>query len=64
MPPRLLVVAVLLSATLLPAQTQPAILPLDQIHTQPELERTVRTLDTQLFNAYNHCAEPGFPVLL
>ena len=60
MPSRLLAATTLLSATLLPAQTQPAILPLDQIHTQPELEQTIRALDTQLFSAYNHCADPDY----
>ncbi len=53
--------SLLLSATLLPAQTPPA---LDQIHSQPELEATIRSLDTALFAAYNACNLPAFSALL
>ena len=56
---RLLSATTLVSVTLV-AQTveqPPTILALDQ--SQPELEQTIRALDTQLFHAYNHCAEPG-----
>ncbi len=54
--------SLLLSAPLIRAQT-PAILPLDQIHSQPELEATIRTLDSAVFNAYNRCDLPKFSAL-
>lgn len=49
--------SLLLSATLLPAQTP---LALDHIHSQPELEATIHSLDTALFTAYNTCNLPAF----
>lgn len=59
--------SLLLSATLLPAQTQtqtPPIPALADIHSQPELEATIRSLDTALFAAYNACNLPAFSALL
>jgi hypothetical protein len=43
-------------ATLAQAQNRDKdILPLDKISSQAELERTIKALDTQLFDAYNRC---------
>ncbi len=53
----------LLSATLLPAQAQTP-LALADIHCQPELEQTIRSLDTALFAAYNSCNLPAFSALV
>lgn len=64
----ILTLSLALSAPTLPAQTPailpPAVLALDQIHTQPELEATIRALDTALFDAYNRCDLPRFSSLV
>lgn len=54
-----LALALLLTPTLSAQAPAPAILPLPQITTQAQLEATVRALDTALFGAYNHCADPA-----
>lgn len=64
MPNRLTTLTLSLAlSTLLPAQT-PTILPLDQIHTQAELDTTILALDTALFDAYNRCDLPRFSSLV
>lgn len=50
--------------TLLRAQTAAAILPFDQIKSQPELDSTIRALDAALFDAYNRCDLPKFSSLV
>ena len=61
MPHALITAILLITATLLPAQA-PSLL--DQIHSQRELEQTIRSLDTALFAAYNTCNLPAFASLL
>jgi hypothetical protein len=62
---KLLTTAALACVLSAPARSQtPQILPLDQIHTQAELEGTIRALDTALFSAYNTCDLPSFKNLL
>ncbi len=57
--------SLLLSATLLPAQTQtPPIPALADIHSQAVLDQTVLALDTALFTAYNTCNLPAFSALV
>ncbi|MFI5070487.1 MAG: hypothetical protein ACHP8A_06320, partial [Terriglobales bacterium] len=60
--PRLGACAILFSVLLLALSGPPAsaqdVLPLDKITSQADLERTIKTLDAELFNAYNHCDLP------
>jgi len=48
------------------AQPGPAVptLPLDKINSQAELEQTIRTLDAELFDAYNKCDLEKFGSLI
>ena len=64
--PQILLAAALLLTLPATAQTtpQPAILPLDKIQNQADLDRTIRALDAQLFDAYNTCDLPRFAALL
>ena len=60
--------SLLLSATLLPAQTQtqlqtPPIPALADIHSQAVLDQTILALDTALFAADNTCNLPAFSTL-
>lgn len=43
---------------------QDAVMPLDKITSQAELDKTITTLDSQLFGAYNHCDLAKFASLL
>jgi hypothetical protein len=43
---------------------QDAVLPLDKITSQAQLDKTITALDTQLFGAYNHCDLTKFASLL
>ena len=59
--------SLLLSATLLPSQTQnqtPPIPALTDIHSQAILDQTIQALDTALFTAYNTCNLPAFSALV
>ncbi len=47
-----------------PAVLPSAILPLDQIKSQAELDSTIRALDAALFDAYNRCDLPKFSSLV
>ncbi|HEV7218591.1 MAG TPA: nuclear transport factor 2 family protein [Terriglobales bacterium] len=62
--PKLGACAILFSVLLLALSGPPAsaqdVLPLDKITSQADLERTIKTLDAELFNAYNHCDLPTF----
>ncbi len=61
---RKLLTTLTLSLTLSAPALTPTILPLDQIHTQPELEATLLALDTALFDAYNRCDLAKFSSLV
>ncbi len=47
-----------------PARAQEAVPPLDKITSQAELDKAITELDTELFDAYNHCDLPKFASLL
>lgn len=49
---------------LTPTSAQDSLLPLDKITSQAELNKTITALDTQLFDAYNHCNLVKFASLL
>jgi hypothetical protein len=57
----------LLTVLALPAvrtSAQVAVSPLDKITSQAELDKAITALDTQLFDAYNHCDLAKFSSLL
>ncbi len=61
---RLTALTLILSAPILLRAQTPAILSLDQIHSQADLEATILALDTALFSAYNTCDLPTFKSLV
>jgi len=50
--------------SLLPAKAQEKIASLEEIKSQTELDKAITSLDTKLFNAYNHCDLKTFDSLL
>lgn len=46
------------------ASAQGVVAPLDKITSQAELDKAITALDTELFDAYNHCDLPKFASLL
>ena len=54
----------LLGVSLMRASAQDSVLPLVKITSQAELDKTITALDTQLFDAYNHCDLVKFASLL
>jgi Domain of unknown function (DUF4440) len=52
------------SCLIAPANAQEKIAPLEQIKSQAELDRAITALDTELFDAYNHCDLAKFSSLL
>lgn len=46
------------------ASAQDGVPPLDKINSQAELDKAITELDTELFDAYNHCDLPKFASLL
>jgi len=53
-----------LCLSLLPAKAQEKIASLEEIKSQTELDKAITSLDTKLFNAYNHCDLKTFDSLL
>src|SRR6267154_2732370 len=53
-----------LCLSLLPAKAQEKIASLEAIKSQTELDKAITSLDTKLFNAYNHCDLKTFDSLL
>jgi hypothetical protein len=58
------VIAIVLPAVFALRSGAQAVPPLENIHSQQELERVVTSLDAQLFDAYNHCDLVKFASLL